>query len=204
MAVLGALLLAGAAFAQAAGGDLKLEDALLQLSQAPSVTQSRLSVTAAQANLDAARTALGLTVSVTGNGAYSGSYTTKVPATGKDATVPSALGGAAGVNVSLGILPWSTNQYTLRSAQRNLSLAEAYLASISHTVGEYSRGIGIPTLMVGGQQDELGSPATQEALRATFADARLLMLPDVGHLIHYEKAPQAAAAVRRFLEGLGG
>lgn len=83
------------------------------------------------------------------------------------------------------------------------TLAEAYLASISHTVGEYSRGIGIPTLMVGGQQDELGSPATQEALRATFADARLLMLPDVGHLIHYEKAPETAAAVRRFLEGLG-
>lgn len=82
------------------------------------------------------------------------------------------------------------------------TLAEAYLASISHTVGEYSRGIGIPTLLVGGLQDELGTPATQEALRSTFAQARLVMLEDVGHLIHYEKAPETAAAIRRFLSPL--
>ncbi len=112
--------------------DLTLEAALLQLSQAPSVTQARLSVEAAQANLNAARTALGLTVSVVGNGGYSASYTTKAPTTGANVTAPSTLGGVAGVDVSLGILPWSTNQYTLRSAQRNLSLAEAYLADAEH------------------------------------------------------------------------
>ncbi len=69
-------------------------------------------------------------------------------------------------------------------------------------MGEYSRGIGIPTLLVGGLQDELGTPATQEALRSTFAQARLVMLEDVGHLIHYEKAPETAAAIRRFLSPL--
>ncbi len=79
------------------------------------------------------------------------------------------------------------------------TLAEAYLASIGDTVGSYSPAIGTRTLMIGGMQDELGSPATQETLRASFTQARLLMLQDVGHLIHYEKAPEVAAAMDSFL-----
>ncbi|WP_313813807.1 alpha/beta hydrolase [Glutamicibacter sp.] len=79
------------------------------------------------------------------------------------------------------------------------TLAQSYDASINHTVGEYSPEIAVSTLMIGGMRDELGSPATQEALRASFAEAQLIMLENVGHLIHYEKAPEVAAAVREFL-----
>ena len=83
------------------------------------------------------------------------------------------------------------------------TLSETYRASISHTVQQWAPGISEPVLMVGGEKDEMGSPATQEQLRASFPDAELVMLPDVGHLIHYEKAEETAAAVRCFLQRLG-
>lgn len=82
------------------------------------------------------------------------------------------------------------------------TLAQSYHASINHTVQEFSAHIALPTLMVGGLQDELGTPATQEALRASFASAQLVMLDNVGHLIHYEKAPETAAAIGAFLDRL--
>lgn len=118
--------------APAAGAALTLEGALELLNQAPNVTQSRLNVQVAQANLNAARTALGLTVSVTGSGSYTGPYDTTT-ATGTPTSVGSSVGGSAGVNVSVGVLPWSTNQYALKSAQRSLTLATAYLADAEHT-----------------------------------------------------------------------
>ena len=82
------------------------------------------------------------------------------------------------------------------------TLAQAYRASISHTVQQWAGQIAEPVLMVGGEQDEMGSPATQEQLRASFPDAELVMLPEVGHLVHYEKAAETAAALRRFLVNL--
>lgn len=82
------------------------------------------------------------------------------------------------------------------------TLAQAYRASISATVGHYAPRLGLPTLMIGGMQDELGTPQTQEALRASFANAQLVMLQNVGHLIHYEKAAETAAAIDGFLQRL--
>lgn len=79
------------------------------------------------------------------------------------------------------------------------TLSEAYRASISHTVQQWAAGIAEPVLMVGGERDEMGSPATQEQLRASFPDAELVMLPQVGHLIHYEKPKETAEAIRCFL-----
>lgn len=109
-----------------ATSNLTLEQALNLLNQAPNVTQARLSVQVAQANLNAARTALGLTVSVNGNAGYTGAYDT-TSTTGSTVNVPSTLGGSAGVNVALGVLPWSSNQYALKAAQRSLNLAQASL-----------------------------------------------------------------------------
>ena len=80
------------------------------------------------------------------------------------------------------------------------TLAQSYRASVSATVGDYSPALSLPTLMVGGLQDELGTAQTQEALRASFANAQLVMLENVGHLIHYEKAPETAAAIDGFLQ----
>ncbi|GGO24290.1 transporter [Deinococcus humi] len=121
------LALCGAASAQT-GAPLTLEDALARLDAAPSVTAARLSVQTAQTGLNAARTALGLTISVSGNAAYSG------PLTAADGTVTAgSTSGAAGVNVSLGVLPWSSNQSGLRGAERGLALAQARLTDAQNS-----------------------------------------------------------------------
>lgn len=107
---------------------LTLEDALQRLAQSPSVTQAQLSVQVAQANLNAARAALGLSVAVTGNASYAGATTAA------DGSITAGnIGGSAGVNVSLGILPWSSNQSSLRTAQRSLTLAQARLILAQNT-----------------------------------------------------------------------
>ncbi|WP_102127565.1 TolC family protein [Deinococcus planocerae] len=105
---------------------LTLEGALARLAQAPGVTQAQLSVQVAGQNLDAARRALGLSVSVTGSTSYAGGST----ATADDGTTTStagSLGGSVGVQASLGLLPWSSGQNSLRTAQRSLTLAQASL-----------------------------------------------------------------------------
>ena len=108
---------------------LTLDDALARLDAAPSVSAARLSVQTAQTNLNAARTALGLTVSVNGNAGYTGAGT----ATADGAATASSLSGAAGVNVSLGLLPWSSNGSGLSSAERGLALAQARLTDVQNS-----------------------------------------------------------------------
>lgn len=101
-----------------------LEQAYAQLAGAPSVTRAALSVQVAQQNLDAARSALGLTVSVNGNASYASAAGT---ASDGAATQTASLGGNAGVSVSLGLLPWSNSQSSLRASERSLALARATL-----------------------------------------------------------------------------
>ncbi|WP_075833257.1 TolC family protein [Deinococcus marmoris] len=107
---------------------LTLEATLAQLEAAPSITAARLSVQTAQTGLNAARTALGLTISVNGNAAYSG------PVTAADGTAtPGSTGGAAGVSISLGLLPWASNQSGLKTAERGLALAQARLTDAQNS-----------------------------------------------------------------------
>lgn len=130
--LLGAALLGGHASAQGSTSStpLTLEAALTRLTNAPSVTQAALSVQVAQQNLQAARAALGLTVSVTGNATYASSAAND--ATNANAS-GSSLSGSAGVNASLGLLPWSNAQTSLRTAERNLALAQARLTATQNT-----------------------------------------------------------------------
>ncbi|GHD02040.1 alpha/beta fold hydrolase [Zhihengliuella salsuginis] len=81
------------------------------------------------------------------------------------------------------------------------ALLEAFEASISSTVRDYAASIPMPTLLVAGIEDELGSPASQQHLARLFPDARLRMIDDVGHLIHYEATGPAASLVSDFAAG---
>ncbi|WP_034358888.1 TolC family protein [Deinococcus phoenicis] len=124
----GATAPAQAASASAPASTLTLDAALARLAQAPNVTQAQLSVQVARQNLEAAQKALGLSVSVTGNASYAGA-STATAADGTTTTTASSLGGSAGVQASLGLLPWSSGQASLRAAQRSLALAQANLAA---------------------------------------------------------------------------
>lgn len=79
------------------------------------------------------------------------------------------------------------------------TLREAYAASITATVREVAARINEPTLLVVGEQDELGSVPAQRSLARAFPRATMRVIGDVGHLIHYEKAPEAAALIVEFL-----
>lgn len=117
--------------APVAGPALTLQQALDYLSGSPSVKQSQLSVQAAQATFNAARTALGLTVAATGGANYVGPYSTTVA--GNNVNVDSSLSGSAGVNVSLGVFPWSSSQAGLRRSQWALAYAQARLIAAQNT-----------------------------------------------------------------------
>ncbi|PIG99853.1 TolC family protein [Deinococcus sp. UR1] len=165
-----------------------LEQAYAQLAGAPSVTRAALSVQVAQQNLEAARSALGLTVSVNGNASYVGSGA-GTASDGAATTTAASLGGNAGVSVSLGLLPWSNNQSSLRASERSLALARATLqeaqrsARLNVTQAYFDAVLATQDLQMGAQtvalrtrqlqvaqaQDAAGNAAPEAVLSAQAA-----------------------------------
>ena len=78
-------------------------------------------------------------------------------------------------------------------------LEEAFNASIGGHVRQVAPEIGVPTLLIAGELDEIGSVASQQSLAALFPDATLRVIPGVGHLIHYETPAEAAGLIEDFL-----
>jgi pimeloyl-ACP methyl ester carboxylesterase len=76
-------------------------------------------------------------------------------------------------------------------ASRDVVL-QAFTASISATVRDSAARLRLPVLLIAAERDDLGTVQTQHELAALIPDSTLVVLPGVGHLIHYE-APDAAA-----------
>ncbi|MGO4535251.1 alpha/beta fold hydrolase [Leifsonia sp. 2MCAF36] len=76
---------------------------------------------------------------------------------------------------------------------------EAFRASVSHDVSEYAARVPEPTLLVAAEKDDITPIAAEYRLQTLFPQAELVVIPDVGHLIHYETPVTAAEAIRRFL-----
>lgn len=89
-------------------------------------------------------------------------------------------------------------RYFSRFTSRS-TLREAYASSITETVRDVAARINEPVLLVVGEQDELGSVTAQRSLARRFPRATMRVIADVGHLIHYEKAAEAAAIIEDFL-----
>lgn len=83
-------------------------------------------------------------------------------------------------------------------------LLDAFIASVSHDVREFAPLIPVPTLLIAAQRDDITPIEAERRLRGMFADARLVEIADVGHLIHYETPAEAAAAITRFLAPSAG
>jgi pimeloyl-ACP methyl ester carboxylesterase len=79
---------------------------------------------------------------------------------------------------------------------------EAFRASVSHDVSEYAGRIPERTLLVAAEKDDITPIAAEYRLQTLFPDAGLVVIPDVGHLIHYETPAAAARAIQRFVAGL--
>jgi pimeloyl-ACP methyl ester carboxylesterase len=66
----------------------------------------------------------------------------------------------------------------------------------------FLRDIGVPTLVVVGEEDELTPPSDAEALRDGIPGAELAVVPGAGHVANLENPEAWNAALRGFLEGL--
>ena len=91
----------------------------------------------------------------------------------------------------------------------------AYEASITHTAAGYAAAIRVPVQMLVAEDDDLGTPETARAMYATLtsrdlpasssgARERLDMIPEVGHLIHYETPRRAAELIADFAANHSG
>ena len=85
------------------------------------------------------------------------------------------------------------------SFQTRGALLEAFNASISHTATEYAPGIHLPTLLIAGAIDDIAPLKGQFELERLLPDGRLIVIQNVGHLIHREAPKEAAEAIREFL-----
>ena len=79
------------------------------------------------------------------------------------------------------------------------SVVEGFDASLSTTGAAVAPAIAQPVLLVAGERDEVAPLPGQFALLGAFPDARLDVIPGVGHLVHYETPEAAAQAIRSFV-----
>jgi pimeloyl-ACP methyl ester carboxylesterase len=86
------------------------------------------------------------------------------------------------------------SQYATRD-----SVVEGFEASISTDVSMFAAKIQTPTLLIGADNDPITTVAAQQKLTMLFTDARLVVLPGVGHLVHYERPREAAMLIVDFL-----
>lgn len=76
---------------------------------------------------------------------------------------------------------------------------DAFRASISATVRDVAARLSMPVLLIAAEQDDIGSVKGQRRLAELIPDAELHLLPEVGHLVHYEKPAEAAQLIEDFL-----
>lgn len=78
-------------------------------------------------------------------------------------------------------------------------VAEAFATSISNTTMDAAKKLTMPTLVLAAEKDQISSLHSQVAFANTIEHGRLHVIKNVGHLVHYEKATEAAAAIDEFL-----
>jgi pimeloyl-ACP methyl ester carboxylesterase len=89
--------------------------------------------------------------------------------------------------------------YFSRYSDRATVLA-GFDASVTSDVSMAAPRITVPTLLIAADHDPITSVKALHRLEHLFSDSTLVMLRDVGHLIHYERPQEAAAAITAFLQ----
>lgn len=79
------------------------------------------------------------------------------------------------------------------------SLMEAFRAAGAGSALPWAPLVTAPVLLLAGARDRVAPAAGQHVLAAAFPDARLVLLPRTGHLVHYEAPAWAAREIAGFL-----
>lgn len=85
------------------------------------------------------------------------------------------------------------------SFQTREALLEAFDASIENTAADYAAHINLPTLLIAGAADDIAPLKGQLEIEQLLPDVRLIVVQDVGHLIHREAPKEAAEAISSFV-----
>ena len=80
------------------------------------------------------------------------------------------------------------------------SVYQGFLTSISHSVRDVAPKISTPTLLIAGEKDDITPIEKQKELLALFSHASMVVIPNVGHLTHYETPDQVAQAIQSFIK----
>jgi pimeloyl-ACP methyl ester carboxylesterase len=72
---------------------------------------------------------------------------------------------------------------------------------VGEDVARFAADVPVPTLLVAAERDDIAPLPAQRALLPRFLDATLVVVPDTGHLAHYEAPALVAAAVATFVAG---
>lgn len=83
------------------------------------------------------------------------------------------------------------------------SLNEAFTASISHTVHEFTASFTMPTIIVAADRDDITPLAEQLRLTREIPNAELVVVPNVGHLVHYEAPTVVSDILNERISELG-
>lgn len=78
-------------------------------------------------------------------------------------------------------------------------LAEAFDTSVRHDVSQAAPKITTPTLLIVGEKDDITPLHKQHEVHGKIEDSAIVVIPDVGHLSHYETPDQIADAIRAFI-----
>lgn len=91
------------------------------------------------------------------------------------------------------------DQYFSEFASRK-SVLEAFEVSVSQDVSEFATQIHQSTLLIAADEDDITSIEKQHELVDKFDHAQLCVIPQVGHLVHYEAPDIAVEHIKTFLE----
>jgi pimeloyl-ACP methyl ester carboxylesterase len=88
--------------------------------------------------------------------------------------------------------------YFGRFASRQ-SVVDGFDASVSYTIRDFAEKITMPTILIGAEKDPITSVSHLQALNELLPNSTLHVIPDVGHLIHYEVPRVAAQLILDFV-----
>jgi pimeloyl-ACP methyl ester carboxylesterase len=96
-----------------------------------------------------------------------------------------------------GLRRWIHNQhdrYFSGYATRRVVL-EAFRASVDHDITEWADRLTLPVHLVAAEHDDITTLDAVRKLEGMLAQGTMAVLPDVGHLVHYEKPREAAEQI---------
>jgi len=76
---------------------------------------------------------------------------------------------------------------------------ESYIASVSNVIQPYAKEITVPVLMIAAELDEVTPVSEVVNVVETMRNAKMYVIENCGHLVHYEAAETAVEEMAQFL-----